>query len=218
MNKKATVRRMLIALSVTGAALVSVFLTSCIKHSGGAWMVDSAPLPEGWPELTPVGEVAIRRYPVYRAAKVENSDAARTHDDSTEEMFMELFGHIKKNSIPMTAPVDMEYERTQSGGSMKAMAFLYRVSDAGPLGQDGPVAVLDVPPRTFASVGVRGDYTEENFRKALGILDGWLGKNSSEWIARGAPRYLGYNGPFTPSFLRYGEVQIPVEASSKELP
>ena len=121
-------------------------------------MVRSAPLPAGWPDLTPVGEPTLRTYPVYRAASVDN-DAVE--GEGLRPLFMEFFGHISRNDIAMTTPVDMGYAPTDDGAlAMDRMAFLYRTTDLGPTGLDGAVVVEDVGARTFISVGVRGDYTE----------------------------------------------------------
>jgi len=194
------------------SALLSGF-GGCVHRSGGEWMVDSAPLPEGWPAITPVGEVEVKEYPVYRAASVHED---RLGADGMRPMFMELFGHIKKHDIAMTAPVDMSYEVGGGGDArMDAMAFLYRSTSLGETGEDGAVRVADVPARTYASVGTRGGYTTKRFLKGLGLIEGWLSE-SAEWRAAGEPRFLGYNGPFVPWFMRYGEVQIPVEPRGRE--
>ena len=59
-----------VGLFILVAAATSLVLAGCVRTSGGTWYFDSAPLPEGWPELTPVGWVEIREYPSYRAAVV----------------------------------------------------------------------------------------------------------------------------------------------------
>lgn len=192
-----------------GVATVGVLtLVGCVRTSGGAWYFDEAPLPDGWPSLTPVGSVEIRAYPAYRAAVVT--------DDSTRagqsQMFGPLFRHISANDIPMTAPVDMTYESSGESATddrMTAMAFLYRTPDLGPLGIEGVVKVEDVAPRAYASTGVRGSYSDEHFAEGLERVRAWLGDHS-EWCEDGPPRYLGYNSPFVPWFWRYGEVQLPI--------
>jgi len=192
-----------------------LLLIGCVRISGGAWYVASAPLPEGWPELTPVGEVGIREYPQYRAASVTRGTAG----GGTGRMFNALFEHIQRNDIAMTAPVDMGYAageeaRSPDAAGMSSMAFLYRTADLGPTGDDGPVRVEDVPTATYASVGVRGSYSQKNFEKGLATVRDWLADQEA-WRSQGPPRYLGYNGPFTLWFMRYGEVQVPVvEATS----
>jgi len=61
------------------------------------------------------------------------------------------------------------------------------------------------------SIGVRGNYTDHRFTEALGRLTKWLDANRDEFRVVGPPRYLGYNSPFVLGFLRYGEVQLPVD-------
>jgi len=198
----------LVMVMVTGLALVG-----CVRTSGGAWYVSSAPLPEGWPELTPVGEVRIRAYPNHRAARTTRALADIDDErDGTGRMFRVLFEHIKQNDIAMTAPVDMGYPTTgdvASAGGMSSMAFLYRTNDLGETGSEGMVRIEDVPRATYASVGVRGGYGQTNFEKGLAKVRAWLDTQDT-WTPDGPPRYLGYNGPFTPWFMRYGEVQVPV--------
>ena len=186
-----------------------VVLVSCVRTSGGTWYFDSAPLPEGWPELTPVGEVEIREYPSYRAAVVNEKSGA----SGTTPMFRELFQHISTNDIPMTSPVDMSYDDSGSD-RMTGMAFLYRTPDLGPVGSDGVVLVEDIPSQSYASTGVRGSYSDAHHSEGLARVQAWLAAQS-EWKADGPSRYLGYNSPFVPWFWRYGEVQVPVVQSTK---
>ena len=198
------IRRLATRLLVIPVAATALLLVSCVRTSGGTWYVDSAPLPEGWPELTPVGDVEIRKYPTYRAAVVTEKNGR----SGTTPMFRALFQHISTNDIPMTSPVDMSYEATDSD-RMTGMAFLYRTPELGPIGTDGVVRVEDVAPRAYASTGVRGSYSEAHHREGLERVEEWISKQSS-WKADGPSRYLGYNSPFVPWFWRYGEVQVPV--------
>jgi hypothetical protein len=197
-------------LLILGIALAcALVITGCMHFSGGTWMMKEAPLPEGWPELTAIGEVQVKQYPVYRAATVEDVRVSGGMDP----MFMTLFRHIKANDIAMTTPVEMGYERHGSDTSgMVSMAFIYRQSDWGALGADGDVEVRDVASQRMASIGVRGGYTDKRMGENLVRLDAWLAERAVQYRVIGPPRYLGYNGPFTPVFMRYGEVQVPVEA------
>ncbi len=187
----------------------------------GEDMIDES-MPEGWPEITPVGEMAVKEYPAYREAIVEEDrerSSASRERPGMNEMFMTLFRHIQQNDIPMTTPVDMGYEQADNGSArMDSMAFLYRTQEVGEPGQDGDVVVHDVPARTWATIGVRGDYTRKNFEKARTELAEWL-ESQTDWVIDGDPvsdaRYLGYNGPFVPAFARYGEVQIPVKPAGE---
>ena len=192
-----------------GTVVVSTLtLVGCVRSSGGTWYFDEAPLPDGWPELTPVDVVEIREYPAYREAVVEEGDTG----SGQGPMFGPLFNHISSKDIPMTAPVAMTYESSgddPADDRMTAMAFLYKTPDYGPLGTDGIVRIEDVAPRAYASIGVRGSYSDAHFAEALDHISAWLAEQD-EWRADGAPRYLGYNSPFVPWFWRYGEVQVPV--------
>ena len=202
-------------LLVLALLTTSLVLVGCVRTSGGTWYFNSAPLPEGWPELTPVGKVEIREYPSYRAAVVTEEDGRA----GTTPMFRSLFQHISTNDIPMTSPVDMTYDDAGDGSNgrddrMTGMAFLYRTPELGPVGTDGVVRIEDVSPKAYASTGVRGAYTSEHYSEGLTRLREWLA-GQSEWKADGSTRYLGYNSPFVPWFWRYGEVQIPVVRDSK---
>lgn len=161
--------------------------------------IPEAKQPAGFPKPGKVGEIIVKTYPAYRAAVVKRSDG------SQNRMFRTLFNHIKTNDIKMTAPVEMTFDDRGE----TSMAFLYRSTDLGELGKDGDVQVVDVPAAQVVSIAVRGDYTKENWQANVGKLRKWLVDND-DWEAAGPSRYLGYNSPFVPKFLRYGEIQIPI--------
>ncbi len=202
--------------------LVVVYAGGCIRFSNGTYWVGEAPLAEGWPELTPIGTIEVKDYPDTRTAIV-TADPQESADDDMGSMFNSLFNHIKSNDIAMTTPVQMGYEdppksleasRTATP-QMMSMAFLYRRSDQGKLGIEGRVSIEDLPGRTYASLGVRGNYKNKRFAENLTSLDAWLRENANTWQADGPPRYLGYNSPFVPWFMKYGEVQRPVRPASQ---
>ena len=211
--RKKSLPRRAARLLILPLVAIPLTLVSCVRTSGGTWYFNSAPLPDGWPELTPVGEVEIREYPSYRAAVVTEEDEKA----GTTPMFRSLFQHISSNDIPMTSPVDMTYDdggapggrEDGSGDRMTGMAFLYRTPDLGPVGTDGVVRIEDVPPQAYASTGVRGSYSQAHYSEGLARVNTWL-SGQSGWKPDGSSRYLGYNSPFVPWFWRYGEVQVPV--------
>jgi hypothetical protein len=162
-----------------------------------------ADVPEGFPSFTTVGEVEVKQYPAYRMARTQSGAAA----------FWSLFSHIKKNGIPMTAPVQMDYRSDSSGRAEQAqMAFLYESTQQGSLGRDGRVAVMDVMPVTAVSTGVRGRRTRQQLEDARNRLERWLEANKDRYEASGSMRIMGYNSPFVPAERQYFEVQIPIEA------
>jgi hypothetical protein len=169
------------------------------------FMFDEASLPRGYPAPGPVGEILIKQYPAARIAINRGGDQG--------SMFMPLFNHIKKHDIAMSSPVEISWSDPQTqpaDAKPQAMAFVYRQPDLGSTGMDGKVEVVDVPPQTFLSVGIRGSYNREHLVEGVQKLRGWLAEHSAEFKQAGPPRYLGYNSPFVPWFLRFGEVQLPI--------
>jgi hypothetical protein len=161
-----------------------------------------AEMPRGFPSPTPIEELELKQYPPCRMAQTEAD---------SNPAFWTLFNHIKQNKIAMTAPVEMRYESTGSGGlSQRSMAFLYGSRGLGETGPDGPVLVIDVPPQTVISIGVRGERTRQKIVSARGRLMEWIDVNSARYRPAGEMRVMGYNSPFVPPARKYFEVQIPV--------
>ncbi len=161
--------------------------------------VVQAALPEGFPAPTPVGEIEVKRYPRYRIARADSgSDAA----------FWQLFMHIKKHDIPMTAPVEMTYD---AAGDEIDMAFMYEHAAQGRTGPDETVEVLDVEPMLVVSIGCRGWSTDRAVDAARERLLAWIDARADLEPA-GSVRRFGYNGPSVPGSRRYYEVQVPVRA------
>jgi len=156
--------------------------------------VEEAPLPEGWPKPGPYDRVTEKKYPAYRAAF--------TRGKGETIAFWTLFAHIKREDIPMTAPVEMGLDGENNQASM---AFLYQNGDVGTAGQDGKnVEVRDVPASTALSYTWQGADSKDNIAKAKAALEAELGQRKIE--AKGF-RLLGYNGPGTPRSKRTWELQ-----------
>jgi hypothetical protein len=90
------------------------------------------------------------------------------------------------------------------------MAFVYADPGVGKTEEDGNIEVVDLPAVTVLSVGVRGSYDRARFEEGMVKIGAWLAAHPGEYTAAGPPRFLGYNSPFVPWFMRYGEVQLPV--------
>ncbi len=177
------------------------------------FMIREASLPVGFPPPGPVDQVIFKEYPAYRAARVS---AAGGEKDAAGSMFRPLFQHIKKNDIAMTAPVEMTYTPDAAGKEAKpvAMSFLYGNPQVGEAARQGDIVVIDHPASTVISVAVRGGY-EKGFATGLEQLQNWLSQHPDRYEVVGPPRFLGYNSPFVPWFLRIGEVQLPVKPVSE---
>ncbi|MBN2561017.1 MAG: heme-binding protein [Phycisphaerae bacterium] len=196
-----------------------VLLEGCASNNKmkRPFMFKEAKLPAGFPVPGPVGEIIIKKYPAYRIARIQRGEGGVQGGPNV--MFRPLFNHIKRNDIPMTAPVEMGYpERVEPGEGATSMAFLYGEPSWGTSGADAAdqrVVVVDVPAMTVLSIGVRGGYTDANFEKAIRKLEAWVQQHADEVRVVGPPRYMGYNSPFVLGFLKYGEVQLPVEIMGK---
>lgn len=173
------------------------------------------PLPVGYPAPTPPGAIELKKYPSVRRAEKSGSMAP---DIGMNFAFFPLFNHIQRRDIAMTSPVEMDYRGTerwsQTGELGRApdewtMSFLYREPANGDTGVDRGVSVVDTKPLTVISIGLRGRYSWEKSRAAIGQLLAWLSSHP-EWVQSGDARALYYNGPDRRTADLWAEVQLPV--------
>lgn len=158
---------------------------------------NEAPVPEGFPAFTPVGVIEVKQYPAYRKA--------------VGPSFWPLFKHIKAQSIPMTAPVEMTKAPNRGDG---AMAFLYQSTEVGTPGEIDGVEVEDTPATLVASIGMRGRMKEARANEAKAILEKWLAAQSKYRKASDQPfRLFGYSSPMVPDAEKYWEAQMLIELS-----
>jgi hypothetical protein len=185
------------------------------------WMFSEATLPEGFPAPGPVNEVMVKTYPAHRLARVRAEGGGNG-------MFMQLFRHIERNEIAMTAPVEMSWQSAPAeraaepapavGKEPAAMAFLYGKPSIGAAGadpKDPRVVVEDIPEIKVVSIGLRGGYEKATFDRGATALRAWLAIHP-EWKATGDLRALAYNSPFVPGLAKYSEVQIPIESTAAQ--
>ena len=163
---------------------------------------EESPLPKGWPEPGPFNQVVRKNYPAYRAAF--------TTEASPNGGFMRLFKHIKKNEIPMTAPVEMTLDESETQGmKMERMAFLYQSREVGKTGADGDqVEVRDVPAQVALSYAWQGARDNASTARARAAIDAELAKQN---LKAGSYRLLGYNSPFVPRAKQTHELQALIE-------
>ena len=133
----------------------------------GDLSVDESPLPIGYVAPTPAEAVEIKTYPSVRRAEFASSNLWIPDLMGVSRAFWALFNHIKSNSIPMTSPVEMNFNglSTSTGffGTTSAkswtMAFLYRTPALGPIGSTpSGVVVVDSTEVTVISIGVEGNF------------------------------------------------------------
>ena len=153
-----------------------------------------APMPAGFPKPGPVDLVVMKEYPAYRAARAQGGGS-----------FMTLFGHISRNKVEMTTPVEMTMDE---GLDAMDMAFLYSSADLGRAGRDGAVDVLDLPSVTVLSLGIRGEPNDDTLRAAKSAIEARM--RADGLVQAGPWRRLGYNSPMVPNSRRFSEIQVPV--------
>jgi hypothetical protein len=177
------------------------FFTACAEQPAPApaapAYVSEAPLPEGWPQPGPYLKVTEKAYPAYRAAF--------TGGKGETGSFWTLFLHIKKNDIPMTAPVEMAMEPTEGDLSRSNMAFLYQNGQVGQPGAAGRnVEVRDVPAYKVLNYTWQGTDSKENIATARAAIEAELAQRK---VTASQFRLLGYNGPGTPRAKATWELQ-----------
>lgn len=169
--------------------------------------VVEAELPKGFPSPTPVGEIAVKDFPAYRAA--------RTDMVGESWAFWRLFAHITTNRIAMTAPVEVTYSAPSRAADGRiervSMAFLYRDPSLGKPATNSDVSVVDMPPARYLSMGLRGDWSSQAVAAAEQHLLRWMEAHSDEYKVAGNLRMMGYNSPKVPVSKRYFEVELPIE-------
>jgi hypothetical protein len=178
-------------------ALLAACATHASEKAAPPAYVDEAPLPKGWPKPGPYDQVSLKTLPAYRAAFTTGKGEAGA--------FWILFGHIKKNDIPMTAPVEMAMGESGDRLEKSSMAFLYQSPEVGTAGPDGDkVEVRDVPAAKVLSYTWQGDDSRANLAKAKAAIEADLADRK---LTAKHYRLLGYNGPGTPRLKRTWELQ-----------
>ncbi|MGJ8677338.1 MAG: heme-binding protein [Akkermansiaceae bacterium] len=153
-----------------------------------------APLPKGWPTPGPYNKVVKKSYPAYRAAVTGGSSGFA---------FMRLFRHIKREDIPMTSPVEMDFDEEKT--KLTSMSFLYQDQTIGELGKDGSkIEVRDIPAYEVFTYAWMGERSKTNMAKAKAEIFKELAKQKREYSTM---RVLGYNGPSVPDAKKTFELQ-----------
>jgi hypothetical protein len=209
------VRTPTLVTRVGGDTKATIEVTEGVYRCGPCGI--ESPLPDGYPEPTPPGAIDIKTYPSVRRAEFRQ-ESARGLNARMNGGFWPLFNHIKSHDIPMTSPVEIEYDGVYNDlSTLKptadgawTMSFLYRVKNLGPVGQDGAVKVVDSAEVTVLSTAVRGPYGMNVTRDGVKILKEWL-DGQTEWAIAGTPRVFHYNGPSVRDGDKWSEVQIPVK-------
>jgi hypothetical protein len=160
---------------------------------------------DAYPRTAP-GDLEVKSLP---AARLMVAESAQTYFSANNNLFGKLFRYISNNKIPMTAPVEA---RVQPG----VMVFYMDAGSAKrvDLLPGNEVKLQDVPVRSVAAIGIRGSYSEENFREAEQKLRAWVAQRT-ELEVTGEASGVYWNSPFVPFFLKQSEVHLPVREKPK---
>ena len=176
----------------------------------GVYQANTAPLPEGFPDLTAPNQIEVKYYPSYRVATYKTKGEL---SQATNEAFYPLYQHISNNNISMTAPVEANYPVSTLEGSHLGEAevsFLYRSREIVPSQIADNIEIEDIPAMMVVSLGLKGAYTYESYQQGLERLNSWLEKHP-EYQRIGNPRRFFYDGPYVPDAMKRSEIQIPIQ-------
>lgn len=162
---------------------------------------------DAYPRTSP-GEMEVKSLP---AARLMLAESSQGYFSANNNLFGKLFRYISKNKIPMTAPVEA---RLQPG----VMVFYMDAGSAKRIDllPGNEVQLQDVPVRSVAAIGIRGSYSQENFREAEEKLRAWV-KERPELEVTGEAYGVYWNSPFVPFFLKQSEVHLPVREKPKSV-
>ena len=154
-------------------------------------------------EKTPVGEIKVLELPARIALEAKSED---NYFSENNGLFRKLFGYISKHDLAMTAPVEADINPGR-------MRFFVGEKDADkPRPDTSAVTVRNLDAMTVVAIGIRGSYSEENFKENKSALLSWLRENPD--YEQAGPAYGVYwDGPFIPWFLKRSEIHLPIRPS-----
>ena len=149
--------------------------------------------------------------------------------------FRSLIGYISGNNEPnkkiaMTSPVIQESKSKdlatniamtspviqESSNNLQIVSFVMPAGmtlDDLPLPTNSKVSLREISEQLVAVARFTGRWTESAYERQLAQLRQQLDQNGMTEIS--PPRYARFDPPWTPSFLRRNEIQIPIAASTQ---
>ena len=124
-------------------------------------------------------------------------------------LFRKLFRYISDEEVEMTVPVEAEV----NPGKMRF--FVGKMDRKKNLSSKEGVKVVSMPRLTVVSIGIRGSYSEERFRKNEKKLLEWL-KKQKMYEQVGSTYAVYWNGPFVPGIFKRSEVHVPIRKKPKK--
>jgi effector-binding domain-containing protein len=165
----------------------------------------------------------IRQYEAAIIAEVIVNDS---FEKASNVAFRKLFkyisgGNSSRSEIAMTAPVTQERQTekiamtapvgqraAEQGWAISFMMPASYTMETIPLPEDASIMLREIPAHRAAAIRYSGTWSENKYKKHLGLLQNWIEQNSLEPI--GQPLWARYNAPFVPWFMRRNEILIAV--------
>ena len=157
-------------------------------------------------EKTPVGEIKILELPARIALEATSNDHYFRENNG---LFRKLFGYISKHDLAMTTPVEADI----NPGKMRF--FVGEKDLKKPTPNTSAITVRDLEPLTVVAIGIRGSYSEENFKNNKSALLDWL-KVNPDYEQAGSAYAVYWDGPFIPWLLKRSEIHLPIRPSKKQ--
>jgi hypothetical protein len=171
--------------------------------------IEEAPLPEGFPLPSEVGQIVEKSYP-----------ACRTYSAQGNNPFMRCFAYLSKKQHEMTAPVILDYKRKAyapepqpaevDSMEVERMHLILKNPSLDETGNDGSVNVADMPRMRVLSIAFRGGMSTVALDNAERKLEAEIARRKTI-VAAGPKRVLGYNSPMVSRGKAYWEVQVPIQ-------
>ena len=163
---------------------------------------EEAPLPLGFAEPTVVMQPMLITVPAHRAVEAQS--------------FSQCFQHIKRNDIPMTAPVymSMESQGTALPRSMKHMRFLFPSPDTKSSVIVPGARVVDVPEKEVLIMYMQGVMSDDRTLNSLTQMRRYLMEHYPQLRIVSDVQILGYNSPFVLPWKKLWALQLEVEVKS----
>ena len=177
-------------------------------------------------------QMEIRQYAPYITA---TTTVDGSFNDTQNKAFRILAGYIfgdneKSAKISMTAPVVMNPQKSASEKIAMTAPVVQTPTDKGwemsfmmpsqyskiedlPKPKDERVSFKQVESKTVAVIQFTGFWSEEKNQKMADQLKAWLAQNK-DYELSSAPKFAGYDPPWTLPFLRRNEVMIELKKTS----
>lgn len=154
------------------------------------------------------GSIAFRSLIGY----ISGSNQPNTTIAMTSPVIQESKSGDSSTKIAMTSPVIQE-----SSNDLQVVSFVMPAGmtlDDLPLPINSEVTLREMPEQSVAVSRFTGRWTENAYERQLAQLRQQLDQNEMTEI--GPPRYARFDPPWTPSFLRRNEIQIPIATSTQQ--